>query len=766
MSRVKLVVLNFLILNITFPVFSQIPVGQWRDHFPYVNGISVADPGDEVFCATDQALFSFRKSDFTLTKISKIQGLSDIHISKVRYSQVNKLLFVAYLNGNIDLLEEQTITNLSDIIRANIPGSKKINNILFSGNIAYLSCDFGIIVLDLLKKEFKDTYYIGEGGASIKIFDLEIQNSILYAATENGIKTADITDPLLIDFSHWNIFPGTSNKIYTAITSTGDDLFVNQRRESFTEDSVFRISGTSLSYFTSSGGKNNSLVYENKRLILTGNNVIKVFDDNFIQIAQIGSYGYGSMDPREALIDNDGKMWVADHSFGLMKITNFDTFDAIAPNGPNYKDAFNLTFADQTLWVAGGGLTPNWGNTWKNGEWFFFRDNEWTSHLDYTVKDILLILPDPENPDIQYASTWGYGILQIKENSILQKFDQNNSSLQADILAPSSVKASGLMFDQNRNLWVVNSNVNNPVSVMKPDGVWKNYRFGGVISGQILGLIRETQYGDKWLSIPRKSALFVFNDNGTIEDESDDHYRKIALTDDEGKSFNYISSFNIDIDGNIWIGTDRGVLVIYNPEDALYGGNIQAQRIKIPRNDGSGLADYLLSTEVITAITIDGANRKWFGTHDAGVFLFSSDGITEIESFNTENSPLPSKWVHSIAIDPKQGEVFFATTEGILSFRGTATSGVDKMTGVYVFPNPVRPEYSGPITITGLISNAYIKITDINGDLVFQSRSLGGQAIWDGKTLNKGRAHSGVYLVFISNEDGTKTFITKILFIH
>lgn len=213
MSRLKFVALNFLVLNFAFSAFSQIPVGQWRDHFPYVKGISLADPGDEVFCATDQALFSFQKSDFTLTKISKIQGLSDIHISKVRYSQENKLLFIAYINGNIDIMEGQTITNLSDILRANISGPKKINNILFSGNLAYLSCDFGIIVLDLLKKEFKDTYYIGEGGTPLKVYGLDIKNSILYAATESGIKTADLTDPLLVDFSHWNNFPGTSNKI-------------------------------------------------------------------------------------------------------------------------------------------------------------------------------------------------------------------------------------------------------------------------------------------------------------------------------------------------------------------------------------------------------------------------------------------------------------------------------------------------------------------------------------------------------------------------
>jgi len=766
MSRIKSSFLYLIILTIAHSAMGQIPIGQWRDHYPYIHGKSVADLGDRVYCATSQALFSFHKSDFILTKLSKIQGLSDINISRIRYNPENQLLFIAYLNGNIDLLEGQTITNLSDILRANIPGPKTINHILFIGKFAYLSCDFGIIVLDLVKKEFKDTYFIGNNGTPIKVNDLAIQQSTLYAATENGIKTAEISDPLLVDFSHWNDLTGTSGKNYTAITSTESDLFVNLRKIGFAEDSVFRISGTTLSFFNSSGGENLSLIYENKKLILTGNNKIKVFDDNFNQIALIDSYGYGSMEPREAIVGVNGTLWIADHSFGLVKSTQFKGFDALAPNGPDYKDGFKLNFVDQTLWVAGGGHSPSWGNFWRNGEWFSFHKNKWISHIVYSAKDFLYILPDPMNPDIQYVSTWGYGLLQLKENSIFNTFDQNNSSLQTDIFAPSNLRVSGLLFDQNNNLWVANSNVNNPISVKTPDGTWKNFHFNGLVSGEILGSIKETSLNDKWVSIPRKSAFLVLNDNGTIENETDDHFRKINITDDEGKAFNNIGAFSIDLDGNIWIGTDRGVLVIYNPDEALYGGVIQAQRIKIPRNDNSGLADYLLSTEFVTSITIDGANRKWFGTQGAGAFLFSSDGISELESFNTGNSPLPSNWVNSIAINPEQGEVFFATTEGIISYRGTATQGVDQMNGVYVFPNPVRPDYYGLVTITGLIPNARVKITDINGNLVFNTRSLGGQVIWDGKTLKNQRAHSGVYLVFISNDDGSKTFITKILFMH
>ncbi|GAI04403.1 unnamed protein product, partial [marine sediment metagenome] len=246
----------------------------------------------------------------------------------------------------------------------------------------------------------------------------------------------------------------------------------------------------------------------------------------------------------------------------------------------------------------------------------------------------------------------------------------------------------------------------------------------------------------------------------------DDRTNKFSIVDQDGKTFNNIFSVAEDLEGNIWVGTNEGPVIYYNPENVFSGQNFFAHRINIPREDDSGLANYMLGTETITAIAVDGANRKWIGTENAGVFLLAPDGMKQIYSFNENNSPLLSNNITSIAIDHQSGEVFFGTDKGIISYRSTATQGSNEFNKVFVFPNPVREDYDGPITVTGLVSDAEVKITDISGNIVYETRALGGQAIWDGRNFSGARVQTGVYLIFCTNEDGSKTHVTKLLFIH
>jgi len=311
---------------------------------------------------------------------------------------------------------------------------------------------------------------------------------------------------------------------------------------------------------------------------------------------------------------------------------------------------------------------------------------------------------------------------------------------------------------------VTNSGVKNPISVkLNNSNDWISFNYDELISNKIIGDIIITKQNNKWVILPVGNGLFVFDNNGTIENENDDLFKKLSVVDENGKIIsNNIYSIAEDLDGDIWVGTNQGIVVYYIPENVFDDPNFYAQRIILTIGD---VTQYLLSTETITSIAVDGANRKWLGTQSSGVYLVSEDGTEEINHFTSENSPLISDKIFDIGINHETGEVFFATDKGLVSYRGSATMGSDEFKDVYVYPNPVREDYEGEITIRGLVSDVNVKITDISGNIVYETTAEGGQAIWDGKNFSGRRVSTGVYLVFCSNDDGSKTHITKLLFI-
>lgn len=305
--------------------------------------------------------------------------------------------------------------------------------------------------------------------------------------------------------------------------------------------------------------------------------------------------------------------------------------------------------------------------------------------------------------------------------------------------------------------------VSGNLKALTPDGNW-------IITGVNLDV---TAVGDMvidrnqfiWVILPRGNGLLVYDPAGTPSNTSDDRYIRLQVRDSDGHTLNNLFSIATDLDGNVWVGTDMGPVVYYNPGKAFLS-ELKASRIKIPRNDGSGLADYLLGTETVTAIAVDGANRKWFGTLSSGAYLMSDDARKELAHFSTLNSPLLSDNVVKIAVNGISGEVWFGTAEGLISYRGEATTGGKDFSGIYAFPNPVREDFEGAVTITGLVENSSVKITDVSGNLVFETTSLGGQATWNLRNYKSQRVATGVYLVFCANEDGSLAGMTKMLIIR
>jgi sugar lactone lactonase YvrE len=308
-----------------------------------------------------------------------------------------------------------------------------------------------------------------------------------------------------------------------------------------------------------------------------------------------------------------------------------------------------------------------------------------------------------------------------------------------------------MAMDKSKNLWITQSETSNNIKVLKPDGSWI---VSPLITGiHLLGDMIISQNGYKWIIIPDGNGLLVCDDNNC---------KSITVKAESGEVISNIFSIAEDLEGNIWIGSDRGPLVYYNPEEIL-SKPLTASRPKIPRNDGSSIYDYALHTEAITSIAVDGADRKWLGTANTGVYLLSADGTSQIRNYTETNSPLFSNSIVSIAVDDNSGDVWFGTSKGIQSFRGDAIAGKERYENVYAFPNPVRGDFNGNVTITGLMSNSTVKITDVSGNLVFETKSLGGEASWDLTTYNGRRVTTGVYIAFCSSEDGKAACTVKIL---
>jgi hypothetical protein len=749
-------------LLLSVKVNGQIPNGTWRDHLPYTNAIQLAEVENSIFCATDGGLFSLNKGDNSLRKYSKVSGLSDVEISAINYSENTKTLVVAYNNGNIDLVRDDSIINIPDIKRKLITGDKGIKSIYFINDDAYLATGFGIVVLDISRKEIKDTYQFGELGTKIAVNDLSFDGNFLYAATDQGIYKADINSQNLVDYNYWSIIPNVPlvDCKYLYVTYFGGRLLACYKNLSTNYNDIIEIGENTWEKWEYGQNYCSWIYVHNNHLIVVEDYKVKVYDQQFNLISLAGIAW-----AHHALYDRDNILWIADFGEGLLKWES-GQFENIAPNGPAYKDVGCIVYESGRLWAGGGNEATQWAD---RGAYSFIGER-WDSYnkINYPELDgfrnINTIAVDPSDAGHVYGGSYGYGVVEFKNGEVKDIYDEQDGILRpVEGYGHGYIRIMGMDYDKNNDLWLCVDITENPVYVIRSDEKWKNLEFSNNIFGidtRLTGILA-TSFGQVWLLL-KNDGIFVFreNRNGTLSE------RFFTVKNQDSELIERVFSIAEDLDGNIWVGTNKGPVVYYNPVSIFEEQTVLGYQIQIPRNDGSNYADLLLENEVINTIAIDGANRKWFGTESSGVFLMSEDGKEEIHNFNQDNSPLFSDKIVSIAINHESGEVFFGTDKGILSFMGQATAGNEDFKDVYVYPNPVREDYEGDITVTGLVTDANVKITDVSGNIVYETTALGGQAIWDGRNFSGKRVQTGVYLVFCTNEDGSKTHITKLLFIH
>jgi len=765
----------FLLLNIIYflatalnTVSAQIPVGTWRDHLTYNNGKTIAETESRVYCATQSALFYYDKSDNSITTWSKINKLSDLGIGDIAYSKQTGKLIIGYSNGNIDIIDKNDKKyNFPDIKLKNIIGDKAIYDICINDSLAYLSTGLGIIIFNMVKNEFGDSYIIGKGGSYLKINSCAIYNNYIYALTDNGVLKGDLSNPFLGDFANWKkdtTLIYKNEKFYTSTVFNDKLYIVNNINNSDTcivnvydrqkWDTIF----TDLQKIKSITSTKNNLTIVKKWHV-------EAFDKNLNRITH-----YSAHDAVYAILNDNNDLWIADSKKGMLLHNEKYWEKTFLPEGPLSNNAFEVYYNNGSILVAPGGYQYAGSNLYYHANVYQFNDEKWVNLTDDEENSEKLSplrsvvdFTSQNNPDSYMAGTWGYGLIEVTDGKITNVYNiENTNGILGNYIG-------GMTYDQKGNLYIISNYSSTPFVVKTPDNKWYHYKYDLNWADTGFNMINSsrklinTYNNDKWTISSRGKGIFVWNDGGTPEYEADDVYKMFSLKDESNTLIdNLLNDIVQDLEGAIWIASCNGVAVYDFPEKVLSGDDFYA---RIPQLVEDGFYKPLLKDEFVTTIAVDGANRKWIGTEGAGLFLVSADGTEQIMAWNTDNSKLFSNNIYSIDINQKTGEVFIGTDKGVQSYKSTSSENKPDYSNIFVFPNPVKGDYNGLITIRGLMYKTNVKITDMSGHLVFETVSNGGDAIWNGKDMSGNKVAPGVYLVFCSTSDGTMSESSKILFV-
>ncbi|MCC7465426.1 MAG: hypothetical protein IT261_04115 [Saprospiraceae bacterium] len=779
--RIFFSVLLILLVGIQLPaqtdtIFPALTIGQWRQHLPWQRARYVTQSQDKVFFATEWALVELEKSYRSSRFITKVEGLSDVGISLLKYNQAAKVLLITYTNSNIDLFypNDETVLNLPIIQKnPNIVGDKQVYNVFFDGINAYFACGFGVLKFDLLDAEAEYTVFTG-----IPVRSFAKYNGFLWAGTEDGLFRLPENDINPADFSRWEEMTETtgfpSSISYNEMALWNGQLWMGAGKK------LLRYDGTtvtevgshpvrSIKYLSAEGAGMLAAWGDPNNF---GLGIIEYFETNDVRI-EIQD-GCNAILPVYGIEDGTKKFWLADLSdkFRYYDL-NTGTCDQFAYDTPYAQRSSEIAFAsDGTTYVATPGPAPNLGVVGYRDGVYRFKDEVWKTwsernnpeivDAEESFKDMWKVAVRSSDNNV-FVGGWQGGMLQFDASgNFVRRYSKNNSILQnAGNSGQNRTAIGGMAFDQDENLWISNYGASSPIAVLRPDGTLLN--FDGAPSGNLLQVAVD-QNGYKWFVIAFSSGILVYDSGADLESETDDRYRVIT-TANSVLPTNFINCITVDLDGDVWVGTQQGAVSFE------CGANVFDEDCKGRRRivNVDGFNGYLLETEDVKTIAVDGANQKWFGTTN-GVFVQSPDALTQVARYTNTNSPLFDNAITDIAVNPSTGEAWIGTEKGLISLRTGATQGgrVNRP-GAYAYPNPVQPGYDGPIAIYGLARDANIKVTDSAGRLVYEGKALGGQAVWDGKDYLGRRAASGVYLIYATSQatfDEPDAIVTKLVFLH
>jgi hypothetical protein len=777
-----------VILLVLFCGFSTAQRSQpnWNYHLSNERSFDVVKADQKVYFVSEGGVYFYNLADNSINTLTKINGLSGSDFKGIEYSPQTGSLVIYYRNSMIDIIMPNgRIHPISDINRKNIVGDKMIYSATCHKNKCYLACGFGIVVLDLDRMEISDSFIIGDSGEYLTVYDVAFDNQNIYAGTETGLKFAPLDAPNLLDFNYWQYIeeePVKKENYNIVDYAMGRIWLVNNSEEWYNDRTIVGSSSGNWYYLYGNVRKINSLKINNNFVVYTGSQSEKekiIYAHNSDTGSEISITEYPfmrsdvEMEPMAAVIDDNGEIWIADMNYGGIRYRSNGTFDRLSPAGPVDNSSFALNYSDNKLWVAGGGYNSAWNSVrndalfqgYSSGEWEYY--NKFTSPELENFYDVVQVVARPGNPNHIFVATWGGGVLEYSNGKLINVFNESNSTLQNIIPGGYYTRIGGICFDDTGNMWVTTNEVEKVLHKRSPDGKWTGYALPEIANSYKIGKpLVAKESGDIWIMVPRDhtNGLYVMSSDG----RNKKHLKVLSYFNNSVEEviidMNNVFDIKEDLDGKIWVGTSKGVAVFSNIDRVFETDPYYASQPGVDRNDG--IYHPLLQNETVTAIAVDGGNRKYFGTRSSGLYYISEDGTHEFANFNVDNSPLISNSILSLEYDGDNGILYIGTDMGLVSLYTDSRKAFDDFSEVYAYPNPVRSGYLGSIYISGMMEDTNVKITTISGRLVYETKSIGGQAVWDGRDLSGRRVHTGIYLVFCATSDGNESTVTKIAFIR
>ena len=737
----------------------------WKGYFSYNEIVDVEAASNSVFAATQNAVFSKATTSSDLKIFNSINGFKPESITTIHHSQSTNKTFAGNTNGLLLVINSDgSISSKVDIINeVPVPSNKKkINDFYEHDGKLYVATDYGISVMDIATSEFIITYFVGTAGEETEVLQTTVLNNQIYAVTRSfGIRKGDLSNPNLYDFSQWQTF---DTGFWLGIVTFNNELVAMN-----TDSKTYRYNGTSFQQVLNQNQAGLKIKTNGTEIIVTTQNHVFVLNQSYtvlVDITQIPDYNAIF----KAATVVSGIVYIGTEKDGLFStsLANPTVFQSMSPNGPVRNYIFRVKKAPNYLWAVYGDYSRDY-NPYGLDEFGiskFSNDTGWEliPYEDlFQAKSISDIVINPNNPNQIFATSYFSGLLKI-ENENIELFNNTNTGPNGleSLVVPGSpsyvdIRINSPAFDKDGNLWLTNAFVEKAIKVLGSSGQWQSYSLADVAPTASTG-----RYGP--MAIDKNRTKWIPSLNDGLIAFNENYYNKFIVINSTNGNLadNDVRCVAVDNRNQLWIGTFAGLRVV-SVDRFISETELNVNSIIIQEGD---LAQELFYQQTILDIAVDGANRKWVSIADGGVFLVSSDGQETIYRFTKNNSPLPSDNINDIEIDGVSGEVFFATDKGMVSFLGTSTKPNDSLSDVFVYPNPVRPNFVGTLKISGLTDKANVKITDIEGNLVYETTAAGGTIEWDTKAFGKHKVASGVYMIFVASEDATDSTVKKVMIIR